>query len=112
MEALYATLASQQAPRAESKRVGSFLLPGHIEFFRISWSSGNVLLATAFVAMLTPAFGNIPCARYLDGFSDAIVPKRLPPNKKSQAIFELDARRAVASQPHESGSTCRNAIRR
>lgn len=46
-----------------------------------------MLLATVFVAMLYSCLGEYSVRRYLDGFSDAIVPNSLPAEQKVQAIL-------------------------
>jgi hypothetical protein len=55
--------------------------------FRVIWWCSNVLLATAFVAMLYSCVREYSVRRYLDGFSDAIVPNSLPAEQKVQAIL-------------------------
>jgi hypothetical protein len=51
------------------------------------WWSSNVLLAAAIVAMLYSCVREYSVRRYLDGFSDAIVPNTLPAERKVQAIL-------------------------
>jgi hypothetical protein len=60
------------------------------------WWSGNVLLAAAIVAMLYSCVREYSVRRYLDGFSDAIVPNTLPAEQKVKAI--LDWMRAEPSR--------------
>ena len=55
------------------------------------WWSSNVLLAVAAVAMLHSFVREYSVRRYLDGFSDAIVPNSLPAEQKVRSHFELDA---------------------
>jgi len=55
--------------------------------FRFVWWSCNLLLATAFVAMLYSCVREYSVRRYLDGFSDAIVPNALPAEQKVEAIL-------------------------
>jgi len=55
--------------------------------FRGIWWSSNLLLATTFVAMLYSCVREYSVRRYLDGFSDAIVPNSLPEEQKVKAIL-------------------------
>jgi len=55
--------------------------------FRFLWWSSNVLLVTAFVAMFYSCVREYSVRRYLDGFSDAIVPNTLPAEQKVEAIL-------------------------
>jgi len=64
------------------------LLTGQHRIFRVIWWSGNVLLATAFAAMLYSCVREYSVRRYLDGFSDAIVPNSLPAELKVTAILD------------------------
>jgi hypothetical protein len=68
----------------------------------VSWWCSNVLLATAFVAMLYSCVREYSVRRYLDGFSDAIAPSVLPAEPKVQAILDwmrIEPSRAVAANP-------------
>ena len=66
--------------------------------FRVIWWSSNVLLATAIVAMLYSGVREYSVRRYLDGFSDAIVPNTRPAEQKVQAILNwMRAERSRAS---------------
>jgi hypothetical protein len=70
--------------------------------FRAIWWSSNVLLATAFVAMLYSCVREYSVRRYLDGFSDAIVPNAFPAGQKVEAILNwmrVEPSRAVATNP-------------
>jgi hypothetical protein len=64
--------------------------------FRGIWWSSNLLLAIAFVSMLYSCVREYSVRRYLDGFSDAIVPNSLPAEQKVQAL--LDWMRAEPSR--------------
>jgi len=68
----------------------------------VIWWSSNVLLATAFLAMLYSAVREYSVRRYLDGFSDAIVPNSLPAEEKVNAILNwmrAEPSRATATNP-------------
>jgi transglutaminase superfamily protein len=70
--------------------------------FRSIWWSSNLLLATAFVAMLYSCIREYSVRRYLDGFSDAIVPNSLPEEQKVKAILSwmrAEPSRAIATDP-------------
>jgi len=70
--------------------------------FRFLWWSSNVLLATAFVAMFSSCVREYSVRRYLDGFSDAIVPNSLPAEQKVEAILNwmrAEPSRAIATNP-------------
>jgi hypothetical protein len=78
------------------------LQTGQHRIFRLIWWSSNVLLATAFVAMLYSCVREYSVRRYLDGFSDAIAPSILPAEPKVQAILDwmrIEPSRAVAANP-------------
>jgi len=65
------------------------LQTGQHRIFRVIWWSSNVLLATAFVAMLYSCVREYSVRRYLDGFSDSIVPNALPAEQKVEAILNF-----------------------
>ncbi len=68
--------------------------------FRGIWWSSNLLLATTFVAMLYSCVREYSVRRYLDGFSDAIVPNSLPEEQKVKAILSwmrVEPSRAIAT---------------
>jgi hypothetical protein len=70
--------------------------------FRGIWWGSNLLLAVAFVAMLYSCVREYSVRRYLDGFSDAIVPNNLPEEQRVQAILDwmrAEPSRAVATDP-------------
>jgi len=70
--------------------------------FRIIWWSTNVLLATALVAMLYSCVREYSVRRYLDGFSDAIVPNTVPEDQRVEAILKwmrAEPSRANATNP-------------
>jgi hypothetical protein len=69
--------------------------PGH-RIFRVAWWSSNLLLAIALFAMTHSIVREYSVRRYLDGFSDAIVPDVLPAEQKVNAI--LTWMRAVPSR--------------
>ena len=61
-----------------------------------------MLLAAAFVAMLYSCVREYSVRRYLDGFSDAIVPNALPAEQKVEAILNwmlAEPSRAIAENP-------------
>ena len=81
----------------------SSILPtrGHGVFRSIWWGS-NLLLAIAFGAMLYSCVREYSVRRYLDGFSDAIVPDSLPEEQRVQAILDwmrAEPSRAEATNP-------------
>jgi hypothetical protein len=70
--------------------------------FRGIWWSSNLLLATAFLAMLYSCVREYSVRRYLDGFSDAIVPNSLPEEQKVRAILDwmrTEPSRANTTEP-------------
>src|SRR6267378_734277 len=70
--------------------------------FRGIWWSSNLLLAAALVVMLYSCVREYSVRRYLDGFSDAIVPNSLPEELKVKAILDwmrAEPLRATASNP-------------
>ena len=72
--------------------------------FRAAWWSSNLLLAGAFVALLYTGGWEYSVRRYLDGFSDAIVPNVAPAEQKVEAILSwmrIDTSRAIATNTDE-----------
>ena len=56
--------------------------------FRAVWWICNLLLALAIFALAYTGVGEFSVRRYLDGYSDAIVPNFLPAEQKVQAILD------------------------
>ena len=56
--------------------------------FRAIWRGSNVLLAVALLALVYSSVREFSVRRYLDGYSDAIVPNFLPAEQKVQAILD------------------------
>jgi hypothetical protein len=89
--------------KAESERTGSHLQRRQHGAFRVIWWSSNLLLVTAFVAMLYSCVREYSVRRYLDGFSDAIVPDGQPAEQKVQAILNwmsAEPSRTIAANPN------------
>ena len=77
--------------------------PKH-RIFRAAWWSSNLLLALAFVALIYSGGREYSVRRYLDGFSDAIVPNALPADQKVEAILRWmrsESSRIVTATPDE-----------
>jgi hypothetical protein len=75
--------------------------PGH-RIFRLAWWGSNLLLAVALLAMTYSVVREYSVRRYLDGFSDAIVPDVLPAEQKVKAILtwmRVEPSRAVTDSP-------------
>jgi hypothetical protein len=75
--------------------------PRH-RIFRAAWWCSNVLLAAAFVSLAYTGVREYSVRRYLDGFSDAIVPNGLPAEQKVEAILNwmrIEPSRAIAENP-------------
>jgi len=88
--------------KAESERTGSHLQRRQHGAFRVIWWSSHLLLVTAFVAMLYSCVREYSVRRYLDGFSDAIVPDGQPAEQKVQAILNwmsAEPSRTIAANP-------------
>jgi hypothetical protein len=60
---------------------------GHAVFRGVWWST-NFLLLCAFVALIYSAGWEYSVRRYLDGFSDAIVPSSAPAERQVEAILD------------------------
>lgn len=76
---------------------------GH-QIFRAAWWGSNLLLAGAFVGLLYAGGWEYSLRRYLDGFSDAIVPNVVPAEQKVEAILKwmrMDSFRANATSTDE-----------
>ena len=70
--------------------------------FRAVWWSINLLLAVALLALVYTGGREFSVRRYLDGFSDAIVPSVLPAGQKVQGILtwmRIEPSRAIATDP-------------
>ncbi len=70
--------------------------------FRVVWRGVNTLLVFVVVSSLYAGVREYSVRRYLDGFSDAIVPNSLPEQKKLEAILSwmrAEPSRAVATNP-------------
>jgi len=72
--------------------------------FRAAWWMTNILFAAAIVSLIYSGFREYSVRRYLDGFSDAIVPNSLPALSKVEAILSwmrAEPSRAVTDHPDE-----------
>jgi hypothetical protein len=70
--------------------------------FRIAWWTVNLLLAAAVISLAYSGGWEYSVRRYLDGFSDAIVPNFLPAEEKVEAILNwmrVEPSRGVAVDP-------------
>jgi len=70
--------------------------------FRAVWWTCNLLLAAAFLAVAYTGVREFSVRRYLDGYSDAIVPNFLPAESKVQAILDwmrAEPSRGIADNP-------------
>ena len=70
--------------------------------FRAVWWSCNLLLAVALIAVAYTGVREFSVRRYLDGYSDAIVPNFLPAERKVQAILDwmrAEPSRGIADNP-------------
>jgi hypothetical protein len=71
--------------------------------FRAVWWSINLLLAVAVLALVYTGVREFSVSRYLDGYSDAIVPNFLPAQEKVEAILNwmrAEPSRGVAANPN------------
>lgn len=71
--------------------------------FRAVWWSSNLLLATAIFALTYAGVWEFSVRRYLDGYSDAIVPNFLPAQEKIRAILRwmrTEPSRGIADNPN------------
>jgi Transglutaminase-like superfamily len=74
----------------------------HHRIFRAVWMSANILLVASVLALLYSGGWEYSVRRYLDGFSDAIVPNVLPAEQKVEAILtwmRTESSRAVTPDP-------------
>jgi len=82
--------------------MGQSLPTSRHPIFRTLWWSSNLLLALAFAALIYSCVREYSVRRYLDGFSDAIVPDVLPAEQKVNAILSwmrAEPSRAVTTSP-------------
>jgi len=74
---------------------------GH-RIFRVAWWSSNLLLVVSLFSLTYSFVREYSVRRYLDGFSDAIVPNILPAEQKVDAILSwmrAEPSRAIAATP-------------
>src|SRR5580704_10446068 len=72
--------------------------------FRVIWRGVNLLLVAAMVSSIYAGVREYSVRRYLDGFSDAIVPNSLPEEQRLNAILgwmRTEPSRAVSANPDE-----------
>ena len=72
--------------------------------FRTVWWTANILLAAAFASLVYSGIREYSVRRYLDGFSDAIVPDSLPAVPKVEALLNwmrAEPSRAVTDHPEQ-----------
>jgi hypothetical protein len=70
--------------------------------FRVVWRGVNLLLVVVLVSSLYAGGREYSVRRYLDGFSDAIVPNSMPEEEKLQAILDwmrAEPSRATSTDP-------------
>ena len=70
--------------------------------FRVVWRGVNLLLVAVMISSLYAGVREYSVRRYLDGFSDAIVPNRLPEEEKLEAILNwmrAEPSRALSRDP-------------
>lgn len=70
--------------------------------FRVVWRAVNLLLTIAVVSSMYAGVREYSVRRYLDGFSDAIVPNSLPEEQRLLAILDwmrAEPSRAIAENP-------------
>ncbi len=70
--------------------------------FRVVWRGVNLLLVAVMVSSLYAGVREYSVRRYLDGFSDAIVPNSLPEEEKLEAILNwmrAEPSRAMSANP-------------
>lgn len=66
------------------------------------WWSCNLLLALALLALVSSGVREFSARRYLDGYSDAIVPNFAPPEERVKAILDwmrAEPSRGIAADP-------------
>src|ERR1700680_531612 len=81
---------------------GSFLPTRRHRIFRAVWWSVNFLILATFLAVIYSGGWEYSVRRYLDGFSDAIVPDSEPAERQVEAILDWMRRgppRTVAADP-------------
>ena len=70
--------------------------------FRAVWWSSNLLLALAVIALVYSGVREFSVRRYLDGYSDAIVPNFVSPRERVEAILDwmrAEPSRGIAANP-------------
>jgi hypothetical protein len=72
--------------------------------FRVVWRGVNLLLVAVMVSSVYAGVREYSVRRYLDGFSDAIVPNALPEEQRLNAILSwmrAEPSRAISANPEE-----------
>lgn len=81
---------------------------GH-KLFRVIWRSANLALLLSILAVVYCAGWEYSVRRYLDGFSDAIIPADAAPEKKVQAILDWMRKGPLRSEePSPTGLAVRD----
>jgi hypothetical protein len=73
-----------------------------VRIFRVAWWGANLLLIAAALSLLYTGGWEFSVRRYLDGFSDAIVPNFLPAEEKVEAILNwmrMEPSRGFSTDP-------------
>lgn len=87
----------------KQSNLNRFLVPNSRHpIFRAVWWSINLLLAVALLALVYAGVREFSVRRYLDGYSDAIVPNFLPTQEKIRAILRwmrTEPSRGIADNP-------------
>src|SRR5215472_1757160 len=94
-------LGKGRTRRSRGTGIGLVPKPRHAIFLAVWWSS-NLLLAVALMALVYSGVGEFSARRYLDGYSDAIVPNFVPPEERVQAILgwmRAEPSRGIAADP-------------
>ena len=96
-------MSPKEQDREESIGGNKFLVANSRHpVFRAVWWSSNLLLALALFALLYTGVREFSVRRYLDGYSDAIVPNFLPAQEKVEAILKwmrAEPSRGIAENP-------------
>lgn len=74
----------------------------HHPIFRAAWWGSNLLLAVALTALVYSGVREFSARRYLDGYSDAIVPNFVSPEERVEAILQwmrAEPSRGIAANP-------------
>src|SRR5215470_142486 len=87
----------------ESERLVRSVAGNRHPVFRAMWWATNLLFCVAIVSLFYSSFREYSVRRYLDGFSDAIVPNNVPAEERVDAILSWMRNGSTRAEGGEPG---------